>query len=278
MKNVVETLPREVVFELDSDALAGLVIDIVGLQERRIVRVFDVAEPVGPWTHRVRLRPAGTLRIRVARPRPAPGREALRQRLTRPAHAARIEFAGAYHDDGAVERRRSISNDSAAAVDDVSTTWDERAEAAIRDVLGDVAGRATFAIGARGDPVGLPGRVAPEASIGRPRRTSHGLLDTDPDSPDSLATSLGRTVDAPDDQWRFRVFRSGTASTIAELVPLLDHLGLHAIDERPYVFDCPDGPVHLYDIGVRVDADVRLRTASQRSISRPRCSWRSPAS
>ena len=67
-------------------------------------------------------------------------------------------------------------------------------------------------------------------------------------------TSLGRSVDAPPGHWRFRVFRRGAASTIAELVPLLDHLGLHAVDERPYVFECPDGPVHLYDIGVRVDA------------------------
>ena len=50
IKNVVETLPRDIVFELDRDALAQLVIDIVGLQERRIVRVFDVAEPVGGLT------------------------------------------------------------------------------------------------------------------------------------------------------------------------------------------------------------------------------------
>ena len=50
IKHVVETLPRDLVFELDADVLAQLVIDIVGLQERRIVRAFDVAEPVGPWT------------------------------------------------------------------------------------------------------------------------------------------------------------------------------------------------------------------------------------
>ena len=50
IRNVIETLPRDLAFELDSHTLAQLVIDIVGLQERRIVRAFDVAEPVGPWT------------------------------------------------------------------------------------------------------------------------------------------------------------------------------------------------------------------------------------
>ena len=47
MRNVLETLPRDLVFELDAHALAELVIDVVGLQERQIVRVFDVPEPVG---------------------------------------------------------------------------------------------------------------------------------------------------------------------------------------------------------------------------------------
>ena len=50
VRNVIETLPRDVLFELGVDDLAHLVEEIVGLQERRIVRVFDVAEPVGPWT------------------------------------------------------------------------------------------------------------------------------------------------------------------------------------------------------------------------------------
>ena len=50
VRNVIETLPRDVLFELGVDELTHLVEEIVGLQERRIVRVFDVAEPVGPWT------------------------------------------------------------------------------------------------------------------------------------------------------------------------------------------------------------------------------------
>jgi glutamate dehydrogenase len=83
VKNVVETLPRDIVFELDSQALADVVIDIVGLQERRIVRVFDVAEPVGPWT---------TVFVYVPR--------------ARSPDAARIEFVGAYDDDGSRQRTR----------------------------------------------------------------------------------------------------------------------------------------------------------------------------
>ncbi len=253
VKNVVETLPRDVVFELDSNALAGLVIDIVGLQERRIVRVFDVAEPVGPWSTvfvyvpQARFESSLPDRIRELVEKHYGSEARDLHTMLGSSSLARITMT--------VRSNPSVDLDRlGAAVDDVSTTWNERAEAAICDVLGDVAGRSTFAVVREAIPNDYRARVAPEASSSD-LATIARLLDTEPDSPESLATSLGRTVDAPDDQWRFRVFRRGTAATIAELVPLLDHLGLHAIDERPYVFDCPQGPVHLYDIGVRVDAN-----------------------
>ncbi len=50
VRNVIETLPRDVVFESGVEELTDLVSAITGLQERHIVRVFDLTEPVGPWT------------------------------------------------------------------------------------------------------------------------------------------------------------------------------------------------------------------------------------
>ena len=266
VKNVVETLPREVVFELGSDALAELVIDIVGLQERRIVRVFDVAEPVGPWTTvfvyvpQARFESGLPDRIRELVEKHYGSESRDLRTLLGSSSLARITMT--VRSSGGVDLDRL-----GAAVDDISTTWEERAENAICDVLGDVAGRATFAAVSEAIPSDYRARVAPEASTNDLVNIAK-LLGTEPDSPESLATSMGRAVDAPDDQWRFRVFRRGTPSTIAELVPLLDHLGLHAIDERPYVFDCPEGSVHLYDIGVRIDANStfgQLRDDDQHS-------------
>ncbi|MFK7918865.1 MAG: NAD-glutamate dehydrogenase [Ilumatobacter sp.] len=251
VKNVVETLPRDVLFEIDSQDLAELVIDIVGLQERRIVRVFDVTEPVGPWTTvfvyvpRARFESDLPERIRTLVERHYDSESRDLRTLLGASSLARITMTVRSND---VDLERL-----ADAVDAASTTWDERAEVTICDRLGDVAGRKVFGRVQRAIPADYQARVAPEDSASDLIKVAQ-LLESEPDSPDSLTTSMGRTVDAPADHWRFRVFRRGAASTIAELVPLLDHLGLHAIDERPYVFDCPDGAVHLYDIGVRVEA------------------------
>jgi glutamate dehydrogenase len=251
VKNVVETLPREVVFELDLESLAGLVIDIVGLHERRIVRVFDVAEPVGPWTTvfvyvpQARFESGLPDRIRRLVERHYDSESRDLQTLVGASSLARITMT--------VRASAAVDLDRLAAeVDDISTTWDERAEAVVCDRLGDVGGRKIFAAVRESIPADYRARVDPEASAAD-LITVAELLDVEPDSVASLVTSLGRTVDASAGHWRFRVFRRGSASTIAELVPLLDHLGLHAVDERPYVFDYPDGPVHLYDIGVRVE-------------------------
>ena len=49
-RTVLENLPRDLVLEQEPTSVARLVAAIVGLQERQLVRVFEVPEPVGPWS------------------------------------------------------------------------------------------------------------------------------------------------------------------------------------------------------------------------------------
>ncbi len=258
VKNVVETLPRDVVFELDVDALANLVIDIVGLQERRIVRVFDVAEPVGPWTTVLVYVP--TVRFDAGLPERVS--EVVGDRyhgdvrdlatLLGTSSLARISMT--------VRASEPVDLDRlAASIDSMSTTWGERAQEALIEALGEVEGRRVFGLVQHSVPSDYKARVRPAAAVGdlvNVARLLDGQSDVDPVSgerPMRIATSFGRAIDESDDDWRFRVFLRGRDATIAQLVPILDHLGLHARDEHPSRFDCPTGPVFLYDIGVRLD-------------------------
>ncbi|MDX2378827.1 MAG: NAD-glutamate dehydrogenase [Acidimicrobiia bacterium] len=270
MKNVVETLPRDLVFELDPDALARVVTDIVGLQERRIVRVFDVAEPVGPWT---------TVFVYVPRARFDSALPDVVERLV--GHAYEAEVRGVHTLLGAsslvrismTTRSAEVDLDRLATqVDAATATWDERAEAALVEALGEVEGRGVFHDVRDSIPSDYKARVPAEwcapdlIHIARLRNVAPG-------SADALETSLGRSLDDVEDQWRFRVFRSGEPATIAELVPLLGHLGLHAVDERPYVFDHPDGPVHLYDIGVFFEGEPNRAVRVDQQLAEVRAAF-----
>jgi len=60
---------------------------------------------------------------------------------------------------------------------------------------------------------------------------------------------------------RFRIYRRNAPLTLAELLPLLDQLGLQAIDERPFALPVNGDVISLYDIGVRFNTDTVVSDA-----------------
>ena len=247
VRNVIETLPRDVLFELGVDDLTHLVEEIVGLQERRIVRVFDVAEPVGPWT---------TVFVYVPRSRFT---------ATLPEQVAALvgeHYGGDTRDletfvgTSSLARismtvRAAPSSDPSPlteSIDDMSRTWGERAREALVDVLGEIEGHRVWSVVGPSVPADYEARVRPSAAVGDLIHVEAMLS-----GHDEVSTSFGRSIDAADGSWRFRVFLRDRAATIAELVPILEHLGLPPVDERPYVFAGEHTTVHLDDIGVVMD-------------------------
>jgi glutamate dehydrogenase len=61
-----------------------------------------------------------------------------------------------------------------------------------------------------------------------------------------------------DGTWRFRIYRRGEAIPLADMLPLLDHLGLRALDERAFGFAFEDATVWLHDVGVALPPDAKL--------------------
>ena len=207
MKNVVETLPRDLVFELDVDTLARLVIDIVGLQERRIVRVFDVAEPVGTWAY---------VLVYVPRARFTSGLPDLVEQLVGDAYASEVRGVRTFLGASSLARISMIVRSAevdldrlALQVDTASATWDERAEAALVEALGEADGRRVFHDVRGSIPSDYKARVPPEwcapdlMHVGR-------LRGVEPGSPHALETSLGRskpTASPFPSRWRPRAQR-----------------------------------------------------------------------
>ncbi len=255
LQNVVETLPRDLVFELDVDALEHLVDEIVGLQERPIVRVFDVAEPVGPWTtvlvYLPRARFDALLPDRVAALVGDHCGGVIRdvEVLLGTSSLARISLAvRAPCPDGV--------DDLIAAIDAASTTWHERVRRALVAELGEIGGLRVFAAVDPTVPLDYQASVEAEDAVDS-LATVARLLAAPPapaGAPAAVETALVRDGDRDGGvPWRFRVFLRDRPAAIAELVPILEHLGLSPIDERPFTFHGDGGTVHLYDLGVELD-------------------------
>ncbi|HEY5663947.1 MAG TPA: NAD-glutamate dehydrogenase [Ilumatobacter sp.] len=253
MRNVLETLPRDLVFELDAARLARLVVDVVSLQERQIVRVFDVPEPVGRSSTILVFLPKSRFTAQLPERVAAVIGEAYGSpvrdldSLIGSGNLARITFSVDRGDE--LPDLDPLSHE----IDKLTTAWIDRVAATASHQFGESRGAAlVHAIGVHA-PDDYRTSVDPQTAIGdfaRLERLLHGESDT--------VTALTRTVDAAEGVWRMRVYRKGDPVALADLLPLLGHVGLRALDEHPYRFVIGGVECFLYDIGVRVPDGVQI--------------------
>ncbi|MER5527174.1 NAD-glutamate dehydrogenase [Streptomyces sp. NPDC002677] len=68
-----------------------------------------------------------------------------------------------------------------------------------------------------------------------------------------FALSLYEPVGAAPDERRFKIYRKGAAISLSAVLPVLNRLGVEVIDERPYELRCSDrATAWIYDFGMRM--------------------------
>jgi glutamate dehydrogenase len=143
----------------------------------------------------------------------------------------------------------------------VDDEWLRRAKAAVAD---DALVRRVAPV----IPAGYDELNTPEAAaIDFPRLAA--VADGAADGSADLETAFVRLAGMPASEWRFRVYRRGQRIALADLLPLLDQLGLRALDERAFSFELlPDAWIRLHDVGVSVPEGVTLDDATIAEVRR----------
>lgn len=148
----------------------------------------------------------------------------------------------------------------------VGADWLAEVEVAMAVSLGAQQARSVIERTAAHVPAGYDELSWPSsAAIDLPiidRLAAQSVVDGRP----AVETAVTHFIEAAADEWRFRVYRAGDAVPLAELLPLLDHLGLRAIDERSFRFQMPAATVWLHDVGVQVPAGCELHAEVQRAF------------
>lgn len=68
-----------------------------------------------------------------------------------------------------------------------------------------------------------------------------------------FSLSLYEPVGAAPDERRFKIYRKGAAISLSAVLPVLNRLGVDVIDERPYELRCADRTASwIYDFGLRI--------------------------
>ena len=264
MRTVLENLPRELLLELDPTAAARLVAAVVGLQERQVVRVFEVPEPVGPWitvlVYLPRNRFTAELPERIA---DIVAQAYGADRRTFEPHLGSSSLARITVSVRCPDRPTSVDLDALEhTIDEQSTSWAERLRSVLVADVGEIEARRLFDRVGSHAPVAYRAAVPPERAEHDVRRIAELLAGDDEmiDVARPVASTPRRGSGASGSTGGRRRL------PLSELLPLLDHLGLQALDEQPYTFHVGGERVFVYDIGVRVPAGVELDDVRRRAV------------
>ena len=275
--DILESYPRDELFQVSEDELLEIAMAILHLGERKRVRLFvrrDAWErflsclvfvPREAYTTQTRLRIQEILQNAFG----AVGADFTVQ-LSESA-LARVHFIlrpaeGAFSDYDVHEIERRLA-------ETVRSWTDDLREALVRD-LGEERGVALFRTYADAFPPAyqgdFPARMA-VPDIERMERIAHG---------DDVAMTLYRPLHDPRSDLAFKVVRSARPILLSDVLPHLENMGVKVVDERPYEIT-PAGRERcwIYDFGLthgggdEVEAE-RLRTNFEDAFEQ---AWRGEA-
>jgi glutamate dehydrogenase len=249
---ILETYPRDELFQTDVDDLYDIATAVLHLQERRRTRLFLRRDEYGRFmsclVYLPRDRYTTQMRLRME--------EILREAFdaesvdytTRVSESvlARLHFVVR------VPRGTVVRDVDPQALEEqlvaATRTWDEDFAEALRQEVGEEEAARQLALYGRSFPEAykedFPARVA-VADL------RHIVALEGPDESGDPAMNLYSEPGRPPEERRFKLYRAEPLS-LTRVLPAFSHLGVEVVDERPYQLDLADGRrVHVYDFGLR---------------------------
>ena len=246
---VLETYPRDELFQTTAEDLYDIATTVLHLQERRKSQMFLRADEYGRfvsclifiprdrYTTAVRLKMEGILRGAY--------HGASVDYTTRVSESvlARLHFVVRVAPGQVIPE--VDEQDLQQRLIEATRTWDEDLSEVTRSEYGEEAGARL---------VGLYGKAFPEAykedfspRVGSADLRQFELLDSDA----ATRLNLYHEPGSPAAERRFKLYRRGRLSLTAVL-PLFTDFGVEVVDERPYQIDRADGvTVQVYDFGLK---------------------------
>src|SRR5688572_359157 len=278
--DVLETYPRDELLQVGADELLPVALAVLHLQERRQTRLFLRQDPTGRfWSALVYLpRDRYTTEVRLA----------MQQLLLEKLGGTSVEYT-ARSTESVLTRLHFVVRVPAGTrgtpkpmVVDVEAlqsrlaararSWTDDLTDALAARHGDEAERMLARV-ADAFPVGYQEDFPAEQAVDDLARLD-GLTEG------QLALRLWTPRGAAAGERRLTVYRVGERLLLSEVLPVLQHMGVDVVDERPYEIDRIGAPqAWIYDFGVTVPAVELplLRSLPERFTEAVGAVWRGEA-
>ncbi len=264
--HIMETLPRDELFQSDPDELFQTVTSVFDLQERRQTRLLIRKDRFGRFFSCLVYLPRERFNTET--------RETLQEILTRALNGVRMDYT-VQLDESVLARlhlmiwvdptrqgpNTEIDRDALQqAVADAVRSWNDRLCEILVDKHGEETGEAWARTFGDAFPAAYVEDVAPWVAAFDVEKLARL------DSEDSLELSLYRPRVQPTGKFRFKVFRWNNTIALSDVLPILENLGLRVVRERPYRLQVAPGSVRWvqdFDIVLAAGGDLDLDTVGQ---------------
>ncbi|HWH01512.1 MAG TPA: NAD-glutamate dehydrogenase [Pilimelia sp.] len=261
LMEILETYPRDELFQIRTDDLYQTVIGVLRMAGRRQLRLFLRPDAYGRFIScliflpRDRFTTANRLRMQEILLRELNGIGVDYTTRVSESTLARVHFI--VRTDPANPPRVGVdANLIAELLADATRAWDDDFRIALERKLGDAAAKRLYDRYADALPEAYKDEHTPYEAVQDLAKLE--LLE----EPGQLEMHLFRKR-KDDDNVRFKVYRYGEPMVLSAVLPVLHSLGVRVIDERPYEVRRADGCVYLYDFGLALP-EGHLPTAEVR--------------
>jgi glutamate dehydrogenase len=271
--HILETLPRDELFQIGERELRETALGILHLQERQRVALFVRRDPFGRYVSCLVYLPRDRYDTRL--------RHHIQEELEAGFDGAVTAFYTQLTDEVLARLHFIVKlypgrpfakpiEQIEADVVQAARDWSDDLAQALARVHGEGAGLRLFDGYRNAFPSAYRDRFLPAAGVGDVAKTERVRADG------GIAMDLYRLDGAAKSAVRFKLFHAGTAVPLSDVLPMLENMGLRVLDELPYEIRHGDGNVvWMHDFGLvsKAGAAIDLGAVKDAFEEAFRCVW-----
>ena len=264
LQNILETYPRDELFQSSEDDLYRIAVGILHLQERQRVALFTRRDPFERFISAL---------IYVPRDRYDTNLRRRFQEILSQAYEGSVSAFYTYLTDAALARVHIIVKTTPGQIPEVDVnaleqrladaarSWSDHLREALVEERGEERGLAATRRFAEAFPVGYQEQFPAHMAVFDIARIEEAL-----DS-GALNMNLYRPIESGADELRLKIYHVGGPIPLSDILPMLENMGLKVVAEHPHEIrpqDRDDPCLWMHDFGMRTPAAQPVDLAAVR--------------